>query len=67
MQRDYAGAEAAWERIKAVNVQDRLLKARILEAKGLDNQTTLDQRAALLDEAVALRAVNKAVDEYDFD
>lgn len=67
VQRDYAGAEAAWAKIKAVTVQDRLLKARILEAKGLDNQTPLDQRAAFLNEAVALRAANKTVDEYDFD
>lgn len=66
-QRDYRGAEAARQKVKAMTVQDRLLKARILEAQGLDSQTALDQREALLNEAAALRAVNKAVDEYDFD
>lgn len=66
-QRDYAGAEAARQKIKAITVQDRLLKARILEAQGQDNQTPFDQREALLNESAALRATNKSVDEYDFD
>lgn len=66
-QRDYAGAEAARQKVKAETVQDRLLKARILEAQGLDIQTPLDRRDALLSEVATLRAANKAVDEYDFD
>jgi len=66
-QRDYPGAEAARQKIKAKTVQDRLLQARILEAQGLDNNTPLDQREALLNEVAVLRAANKAVDEYDFD
>lgn len=67
VQRDYAGAEASRQKVKAITVQDRLLKARILEAQGLDIQTALDQREALLNEAAALRAANKIVDEYDLD
>lgn len=66
-QRDYIGAETARQKIKAITVQDTLLKARILEAQGHDSQTTLDQRNVFLSEAAALRAMNKAVDEYDFD
>jgi predicted Zn-dependent protease len=66
-QRDYSGAEASLQKVKATTVQDRLLKARILEAQGLDNQTPLDRREALLNEVAALRTANRAVDEYDFD
>ena len=67
VQRDYAGAEAARQKIRSVTVQDRLLKARILEAQGLDNATSLNKREALLNEAALLRAANQIVDEYDFD
>lgn len=67
MQRDYDGAEAARRKIRSETVQDRLLGARILEAKGLDIQTPFDQRQSLLNEAAAIRQANRSVDEYDFD
>lgn len=66
-QGDYDGAEAARTKIRSETVQDRLLGARILEARGLDIQTPLDQRQSLLSEAAAIRQANRSVDEYDFE
>ena len=66
-QKDYDGAEAARRKVRSETVQDRLLGARILEAKGLDIQTPLDQRQSLLNEAAVIRQANRSVDEYDFD
>ena len=67
MQKDYEGAEAARRKVRSETVQDRLLGARILEAKGLDIQTPFDQRQSLLDDAATIRQANRSVDEYDFD
>ncbi|MCJ2184754.1 toll/interleukin-1 receptor domain-containing protein [Novosphingobium sp. 1949] len=66
-QKNYDGAEVARRKVRAETVQDRLLGARILEARGLDIQTPLDQRQVLLTEAAAIRQANRSVDEYDFD
>jgi Flp pilus assembly protein TadD len=66
-QRDYPGAESAYRKIRSITAQDKLLKARILEAQGQDIQTSFDKRDVFLNEAAALRAANRVVDEYDFD
>lgn len=66
-QRDYDGAQAARKRIKSESAQDRLLKARIVEAQGLDVSTPIHLREQLLNEASSIRATNRAVDEYDFE
>lgn len=67
VQRDYTGAAEAQKKVRFETVQDRLLKARILEASGLDPKTPLDRREALLNEAATIRMANKSVDEYDND
>lgn len=66
-QKDYEGAEASRQKIRFETVQDRLLGARILEAKGLDVRTPLNKRQSLLDEAATIRQANRSVDEYDFE
>jgi tetratricopeptide (TPR) repeat protein len=66
-QQDYEGAEIARQKVKAETVQDRLLKARIIEAKGRDFRTPINLRQALLSEAAAIRMANRPADEYDFE
>jgi hypothetical protein len=67
VQRDYFGAENERRKVKVETAQDRLLKARILEAQGLDPLTPLHLRDQLLGQAALIRERDKATDEYDFD
>ncbi len=66
-QHDYAGAEAERRKIGFETAQDRLLRARILEAEASDPMTPLSVRKSLGAEAAMIRATNKSVDEYDID
>lgn len=65
VQKDYPGAASEAAKVKSETVQDRLLKARILEAQGLDVSTPLAERDKLLSQVTSIRSVNKSYDEYD--
>jgi len=60
----YARALELWAQIKALTVQDHLLRARILEAESNNVATPLGRAKMLREEAAALRAKYRLADEY---
>ena len=64
---DYDGAEGALQRGGGVSVQDKLLRARILDAMANDARTAFAERERLRQEAAEIRARNRMLDEYEIE
>lgn len=66
-QGDYKAAEAVLAKVPVRTPEDRLLEARILEAKAADLLTPLDHREPLKQRATLLRQQNRFAWELDFE
>lgn len=67
VQNDYDGALGELTHLRSRTVQDRLLEARILDAKSNDPSTPIHQRESLRDRAAEMRAQNRMIDEFETD
>ena len=66
-QGEYDGAERALAKGGGTSVQDKLLRARILDAKAADPLTPFSDRERLRRESGEIRAQNRMLDEYEIE